>query len=236
MITSHRTIRFWLTNAFMALPLAGVFIAVAFIAGMTSPLFAACLLLLANSFVYGLRAAYENSLLRRIDSEHDYTWRIHVEGVDVGCITDRELAELELTASQDGLVLYTQFLNVCLVGINACLLLFKTFPLMVFWIFALLYVGYPANFAELIVQMQHASTTEILNFSSTITAVSLCLSVTYLGCALASGHSFEFKNLFSESVRYRICGLCGVAAGGVISLTAPNFKEIRFFYPQHSLY
>jgi hypothetical protein len=166
-----------------------------------------------------LLALYEAELLVRMGAaDGGSDWKVQVNDVTVGSISDAAYAKVRHAVFFDIRTHVAQLMNFCSIVNRLIDYLFLSIPLVVFWGGVACYLFFPSTFAEVLDTIRKVTPAEVSAAISHIVKLLSAIAVLVIGVHTMLGHRFGFINRFDEGCNDRLRQLVECPAEGRITL------------------
>lgn len=177
---------------------------------------------LSGLFVLGvqfLADRHAEGYKRRISENKPTTWKVWLNNVPIGTLSDAEYAAVQFEVFQDARPFLAQLANTAHVALTFAGKLLVAVPLCLFWMFFGAAIVWPESYTETLHALQTASTADVqaaVRMLMTTTAIASIISV---GLMMLFGFRFGFKNHFAAAVADRLRERFNTPAQGDVFVT-----------------
>lgn len=174
------------------------------------------LLILAVQF---LADRHADTYKRRITENKPTTWKVWLNNVPIGSLSDAEYAAVQLEVFRAAGPFLAQLANVARVALTFASKLLVAVPLLLFWLIFGTAIGSPEAFTTSLQELQAAGPAEVQAAVRGLLFVILTTSIMSLGLMLLVGVRFGFKNHFAAATADRLRERFNTPAQGDVFVT-----------------
>nr|CAC79177.1 hypothetical protein 25.6 kDa [uncultured bacterium] len=177
---------------------------------------------LSGLFVLGvqlLAARHAETYKRRITENKPTTWKVWLNNVPIGTLSDSEYAAVQLEVFQDARPFLGQLANTAHVALTFAGKLLVAVPLFLFWLFVGAAIVTPESCTETLHALQTASTADVQAFVRLLMTTIATAAIIFVGLMIIVGSRFGFKNHFAAAVADRLRERFNTPAQGDVFVT-----------------
>lgn len=167
-----------------------------------------------------LMVKHDERLTNRVEADQPAMWKVLINDVEVGTVSDSQYAVMERRAFRDGRLVLSQFFNLGRMAMKIATLLLVAVPLLFFWAALALAIFSPESYMKIMQELQEADPTAIKLAARTLLEVALSAMFIALGIVLGAGYRFGFRDHYSEAVSRMLRQHCNTPAEGDVYLKA----------------
>jgi len=166
-----------------------------------------------------LRHQYLRSLEARVAATRGMIWRVNLNDVVAGEISDRDYARLQLEVFNDPRIYGRQVMNLGRVAVHAFAQIIRTVPIVAFWVGLGAYLYLPNEFADARQSIMSMTHDQVVAASGTLLRIAIMSVLIASAFQWQSGnYACGFVNHFRDEINRRLRIHCKAAAEGNINL------------------
>lgn len=172
-----------------------------------------------------LIARYDAWLTSRIENPETPTWKIAINGVTAGSITDAEYAAIQQKVFRNKRLIGAQLLETAKLVARMINHTLRDIPLILFWLFVVMYVANPETILSITQPLLAGNADLIAPTLDLILKMIGLLAIVLPAMALLMGNSISYRNHYTEEIALLLRRHCTSPADGEVELFALRIKS-----------